>query len=510
VALTHTGVVSTSLVVTDFSGRVVGPGSYSLVQSSNPGAGLDTWTIARVASPGSAPTVAAGTGSLTGTYAYAVSFVNAGGETGIGPVSSTIVLSAQGTNLSAIPTGPAGTTARNIYRIKSAGANADNQYHLVAAIADNSTTTLSGETTSDATAVTAALPPAGIASGDTVVLTYNYADQTYFQATDFDNYTAFAGKFGSPYDSSGNIASPLSFAARLAFLNGASEVVGVAAASGSQVDLQTALSSLANDPTIRIVVIADGSAGSLSSLQAHVDAMNVAGYYRIGVAGLDGSSSSIPATTIRSAALATNDQAVRLVGCSSFQMENPISGKTMNVGAQYAAAAISGMYAARDVQIPLTRKTIAGFIGLNDLHTANDQVLDSQAGLLAINLLGGILQIRHDVTTAPGIVTTRESSVVRSKYEMAAQLKSALDAGVIGLVATPDRAVLVVTSVVTGVLEALVLDQVIAAYANVAAQVSQTDPTTIQAQFVYTPSYPINNIVVNFTVNTTTGDFNLA
>lgn len=513
VTLAHTGVVGASVVVRDYNQIIVGAGSYSVISSSDPNPALvgdEIYTITRVANPAAAPTLATGTGTLTGTYVYAVSFVNAGGETGVGPDSSPITLTAGGVNLSNIVTGPAGTTSRNVYRKKTSGTSADNTYHLVATIANNTATTITGETVTDAVANVAAQPKVGITDGGTVTVTYNYADVTYYQPTLLDNFGLIADKYGNPYDASGNISSALSFAARLAFLNGASEIVCVASTTAAQTDIQNALGLLANDPTIRIVVIADGSTGSLTALSAHVQAMNNLGLYRIGVAGEDGTATAIAAATLRSAAQGINYEAIRLVSPTSFAMENPVTTNQLNVGGQYMAAAIAGMYAARDVQIPLTRKPVAGFNGINDLRTASDQILDAQAGLLPIDLFGqGVLRVRHDVTTAPGTVNSRESSVVRAKYEMATRLKLSLDSSVIGMTAPASRAILVVESVVIGVLEELLMEQAINGYQSVDARVANTDPTTIQVQFEYTPAYPINNILVNFAINTATGDFTL-
>jgi len=511
VALSRTGVDESSAVVRDYTGKIVGSGSYTVVETSDPNAGIEgdeISSITRVASPSAAPTLASSGAGLTGTYSYVVTFVNAGGETGPSPESSTIVLSNQGVNLTGVVVGAAGTTARNIYRKKSAGSNADGTFHLVGTIADNSTTTFS-DTVDDATASAGVDAPAGIESGDTVSITYDYTDVTYYQPTLMSNYGDIAHKYGSPYDEDGNINSDLSFAARLMFLNGASEVLCVAAKSGAQADLQDALEFLESDPTVRIVVVADGSSGSLAALNAHVSSMNNIGYYRIGVAGRDGTSTSITQQNLRDSAKAINYEGVRLVSPTSFTMQNPVTGNDMNVGGQWVASAIAGMYAARDVQIPLTRKSLSGFTGINDLRTGSEQVLDSSAGLLAINLLGGVLFVRHDITTAVGSVNTREASVVRAKYEMATRLKSALDSGVVGLTAPTSRALLVVRSVITGVLEQMILEQAINGYANVTARIANADPTTVEAQFQYDPAYPINNIVVTFSINTQTGTFAL-
>lgn len=514
VQLKYSGVDDDSVIVTSsLDGSTINPGNYVITEGTDPDAtvtGDEPFTIARFGLPETAPTVGiGGTGALDGTYQYAVSFLNAEGETGIGPASIETAITAAGFNLTAIPLGPTGTTGRNIYRKKTSGTNADNVFHLVATLNDNTAALLNNEATTDAIANAASSPPTGIADGDTVVVSYDYTDQNYFRPTIFDNYSSIVDKYGAPFDANGNIDSQLSFAARILFLNGASELVVQAAKSSSQTDVEDALAFIENDPTIRIVVIADGSAATASALAAHVNKMNDAGYYRFGVAGRDGLAASVTADSLRSEAQGLNNQAVRLVSPTVFQVQNPVTRNPLNVGGQYLAAAIAGMYAARDVQIPLTRKSVAGFTAITDQRTPSELILDSRSGLLAIDDFGGTLRVRHDVTTAVGSISTRESSVVRAKFEMASRLKVTLDNGIVGLVAPPERATLAVQSVVIGVLEQLLLEQAISSYSNVTARIASGDPTTVQAEFEYYPSYPINNISVVFTINTTTGEFNL-
>jgi hypothetical protein len=104
--------------------------------------GLDFLQIADdvpIAAPGAATlNLAAGSELEVGTYKYAVTFYTANGETEAG-VEAEIVTSSgnERVQLSAIPTGPSGTVGRKIYRTAVGGA----QKKLVAAIADNTTTT---------------------------------------------------------------------------------------------------------------------------------------------------------------------------------------------------------------------------------------------------------------------------------------------------------------------------------------------------------------------------------
>lgn len=112
----------------------------------DPGGGLDvvyfiTTEDGTIPNPGSpsAPTAAinATAGNLSGTYEYAVTFVTADGETLMSPVSNAISPSAQQANLTAIPIGGPGVTARNIYRDRNGAGN----WRLVGTLSNNTATT---------------------------------------------------------------------------------------------------------------------------------------------------------------------------------------------------------------------------------------------------------------------------------------------------------------------------------------------------------------------------------
>lgn len=99
--------------------------------------------------PATAPTVAlagAGAGNVdNGTHYYTVSFVMGQFESIDGPVSSVVSVADKTVNgkvnVTAIPLGPTGTTARNVYRTL-AGTASNTAKKLVGTISDNTTTTL--------------------------------------------------------------------------------------------------------------------------------------------------------------------------------------------------------------------------------------------------------------------------------------------------------------------------------------------------------------------------------
>lgn len=100
-----------------------------------------------IANPG-APTVAVGSsGVLSGAYQYAVvcrtGYVDgnqtphySGNQTAAGTASATVNPSAQEVDLSAIPLGPTGVVARDVYRTKAGGST----FYFLVTIADNVTT----------------------------------------------------------------------------------------------------------------------------------------------------------------------------------------------------------------------------------------------------------------------------------------------------------------------------------------------------------------------------------
>ena len=111
----------------------------------DPGGGLEpiyfnTILDGTLPDPGipSAPvaTLDAAAGNLNGTYEYVVTFVTAMGETEPSAESNAVITANQKIDLSAIPLGGAGTTARRIYRDK----NGAGTFRLVATINDNTTT----------------------------------------------------------------------------------------------------------------------------------------------------------------------------------------------------------------------------------------------------------------------------------------------------------------------------------------------------------------------------------
>jgi hypothetical protein len=129
---------------------------------TNDGAGkissklMQAWRVALPfgpAKPSTAPTAALaglGAGNLDQTtHSYRVSFVSLLGESGMGTASNVVTVVDNGADgqisLTGIPTGPAGTTARKIYRMKSGS----DLWQLLDTISDNVTTSYTDNIAAD-------------------------------------------------------------------------------------------------------------------------------------------------------------------------------------------------------------------------------------------------------------------------------------------------------------------------------------------------------------------------
>ncbi len=113
------------------------------VSASDPGGPLTAPSVADGGVPGGGLTVGA-------AYLYCVTFDNSAGQTGSGPFSAAFVAGANAdTALTNIPTGPAGTSARHLYRTKANGSVFFRVTAADAVLNDNTTTAMGPEGSTD-------------------------------------------------------------------------------------------------------------------------------------------------------------------------------------------------------------------------------------------------------------------------------------------------------------------------------------------------------------------------
>lgn len=386
--------------------------------------------------------------------------------------------------------------------------------------------------------------PSTIPDGTTVRVSYTATPSNYFLPTRCFSLADVEDKYGAGLagDSdpdgfaTGSIKSPVSFAAQLAFSNGAESVViqvlfnesvvgnttfrFAATDPSSLTDWTATLRGLRSIEDINLIVPLVATSGSdngnnqgvFQAVQDHITYMiDNEHQYLQAIFGEDSTfAGQAGATTLRSHAQflaarpASYPEALSLISPAAFKLANPVTGQPMSVGGQYIAAALAGSIATQPMQQSLTRHPVGGVIDIIDSRTESEKDTDAKAGLMVIESRRGVIQIRHGLTVAVNSVNTREFSVIRSKHHMIESIRQTLDEQVIGQMVADSRAAFSVQLLVESVLENMVEEGTIVTYDGVTATLTNLDPTTISVRFQYLPAYPLNYVQITFAINTST------
>lgn len=483
-------------------------------QYRHPGVYVDAGQNPTLATAGVAPTVICliGLGVGYNTFTETVSFAS----------SNSAVLTKRGINPSSIQvrgyiTDPNASGQSIPYLFQADVGPTTHDYSVstnTSGGAENSTTTI---TKSAGGKIESGYP--------SVTVSYQYTDAGYHALNFFDDYTSIADTYGPALDpTTGALVSPITFAAGIAILNGANQIYAIAlnpatgTVSQQFADAYQTLS--ANNVNVNLVVplfdgVTDQSAlgGMLATLNAALVADATKGVLRTAVTGLD---QAYAGSIANVAALATGISSKRIVLAypNALDYYNGVLNSTQTVDGFYLAAAYAGVLARQDPQMPLTHKVVQGFSGitasvLKTLTPTNKDTLAQGGVAVAEPDRAGRLRVRHGLTTDyGGGILNREISLVRSQDALYNLLQDTMEnSGLIGIPIT-DTTALQVKSIVSGALETaknsgsgLITD-----YSQLAVRQQAPpsgDPTVIDVRFAYKPPWPLNYILVSFTVDTT-------
>lgn len=405
-----------------------------------------------------------------------------------------------------------------------------------------------GATPTPTVSLARSMGPTTIGSAEnrrTVKVSYKATTPDYYLPVRCFSYSEVERRFGPAINpATGQILSALTFGAYFTFINGASDVVAQAVyhtsdASDSQAprsaptdrsvdvsayvaDWATSFRSLRDLSDINVIIPIVGQDASLSdtniravftALQDHINYQAENDEHVVCLMGEDSSQTvgraSLATLQSHAQSLGTHPMAQRtvLVSPAAFAFPNGNLAKGYQpIGGQYMAAALAGQLAARPVQDALTRKSVVGFADVLDYRSKEDKNNDAQAGLLVVERKNSAVIVRHAVTTAITDANSQELSVVRAKLYMMESIRRTLDARIVGQIPADDVAPTVVGVTIQGVLETLVQGRAIVSYSALqVASLSPSQPSTLRVRFNYKPSYPLNNIEVDFSIDVSTG-----
>ncbi len=358
---------------------------------------------------------------------------------------------------------------------------------------------------------------AGIQEGQYVQVFYRYTSKDYHAVYSFYDYDDVRDHYGEPFDVNGNIQSEVTLAAKFAFMNGASTVLTASIDTDTWPSeaqaYEEALKLFRDEDQIAVIVPGTGDDFIYPLVKSHVNVQSNNKYERRAILGIDGSASSVETSIRQNYAETLSDRRIAMVSPSRFEYYAPELSKNIVLGGQYMAAAVAGLGVSQLAAMPLTRKTINGFVGPAEtpMQREGEKDLETQKGLMVIEKTRrNQIQVRHGVTTDFTDLLTREWSIIAQQDVMVYRVRDFLDAD--GLIGMPiyDTTLIQVKASAESALQSLIRDQIIVGYQNLKVRQLSTLPDVIEVRYEWRPAYPLNYIVVRYSVAVMTGDVTIS
>lgn len=351
----------------------------------------------------------------------------------------------------------------------------------------------------------------GIHSGESVLVTYDYRSTDYTSPRTVASYSEAVRYYGEAWDSDGNVQSPLSLAAYIAFQNAMPYCWTVAtdeslepggAGSISASSWTNAFGALETVSGIDIVVPIPGNAEEtyLAPARTHIANMKVNQDERVLIIGKDGTGSVVPPASMISFAKGIGDADVWVVAPSTFRLRNPVRGTVDIVAGFYAAAAVAGYNSSVAQYIPLTRKVVNGFYSANEYGTKVDKTNESAGGLMYIDEINGQLRILHGRTTSSSGALNMETNIILTKYFIIKRIRQMFEDGYIGNTIN-GTTLMSIKSSAQSILMNLRDSGYMYEFSDLVVAIDEFVPTQVNISFSYIPTYGLNYIDISFSLD---------
>jgi len=221
-----------------------------------------------------------------------------------------------------------------------------------------------------------------------------------------------------------------------------------------------------------------------------------------------------PNTYIYEASVSLDDKRISLIapGTTTLQLQDPAGVfQNINVDGSFLAVAVAALSASplNDVATPLTNQQLTGFTAISAStpgHVSeNYQNVEmnnlAAAGCMVIAQQGPKIYVRQQLTTDQSNVVNGEFSVVTLIDYVSQAVRSSCNQ-FIGKKLVPQITIPSVKGTILATLQALSQADIISSIGAITCQINPLNPTQLLVTAVYVPIFPLNQIVVTFTINT--------
>lgn len=333
-------------------------------------------------------------------------------------------------------------------------------------------------------------------------VTYNYVQEDRFEVQLWTDVEDIENFYGDAVDSNGVISCKLSFGCKKAAYNGCHYLQTIGVPVGSALSTWiNALELLRGEENVGVIVPLYYNTTFFNYCANFISSMQASGKFPFFVLG---GTTSENMEDMRLSIPGDGNEDIVIVAYPSVEHFNDVTNTTYDINGYYAAAAIAGKMLSQQVYVPMTRKTIAGVYTVPKISPQQMDYYTTEGLFMLFNRQGQVT-VRHGVTTDTTNSATKEISVVRAKHYMLTLLMNDLNNVIVGT-ALDEFTIVSAKSVTTSRLESLISARVINAYSELKARLNTEEPTRIDIKFKYRPSWPINWVVIQFSIDMTTGE----
>lgn len=335
---------------------------------------------------------------------------------------------------------------------------------------------------------------------------------SFYEPTLFQNVNDVRAAYGD--ELSGGLINEITLAAKIAFENGASQVICVQQESTSTADQQAAIDKLETEEVDIILAPGMTSTTLQSYIFAHVNRMSSFTekkerlFFTTGL-NLSDSTTAIKA---RAAAYASERVVVTAPAVCEVVLTDGLSNSdaTVSVTSTFAGAGIAGIMCnpSYDEAEPITRKQIASIATLAGVKYKESEMNDMASnGVCVLANDAGIIRVRHALTTSTANVNTAELSIVSIKDAIRKSIRPTLDS-FIGTKYLPKTSNSQVRAAITSFCEQKVQQNVLApaddgtdkGYRNISVTQNLQDPRKMDIHFEVRPVYTLTLIEITFSL----------
>lgn len=164
----------------------------------------------------------------------------------------------------------------------------------------------------------------------------------------------------------------------------------------------------------------------------------------------------------------------------------------------YVACAVGGKWLSKLIEESITNEPVAGFSELGKEYLEEEADTLANKGILLLYSKGGIIKVRHDISTSVATPEENQISIGDIKDFLIKNVRDGLEKQWLAKPIYGSQTVGNIERTTAAILDKMVEAKIITNYTGISATQNVGDPRRIDVIFAFTPVYPLMWIYINF------------